>query len=97
MGATSRRPCRWTLLCTRTKQGENIADSESRDTSSALRRQPSAHNLRRLLEDPFTRDVLYPGQFVDGVPPETLEYLADDVTGRPQHSYVLDEAHPHGG
>jgi hypothetical protein len=34
---------------------------------------------------------------VDGTPPENLRYLSDDVTGRPQHLYVLDEAHPHVG
>jgi hypothetical protein len=34
---------------------------------------------------------------VDGVPLDTIEYLADDVTGKPQHSYVLDEAQPHVG
>jgi hypothetical protein len=41
--------------------------------------------------------VFYPGQFVDGTPPDNFEYLADDVTGKPQHTYVLDEAHPHAG
>jgi hypothetical protein len=45
-------------------------ESESRDDSSAVsRHQPSERNLRRFFADPFTRKVLYPGQFVDGTPP----------------------------
>jgi hypothetical protein len=47
-------------------------ESESRNDSSATSRcQPSAQNLCRFFEDLFTRNVLYPGQFVNGSPPET--------------------------
>jgi hypothetical protein len=79
------------------KQGETVTDSESHDASSSSRSQPSPWNLRRFVESSYTQNVLYPGQFMDGTPPDDFEYLADDVTGKPQHSYVLDEAHPHAG
>jgi len=75
---------------------ESVAEPSAPDASSS-RPAPSKQRLRRFLEDPYTQNVLYAGQFLDGTPPENVVYLADDVTGRPQHSYVLDEAQPHVG
>ena len=49
--------------------------------------------MQRFLIDPYTLDVLYPGEYLAGKPSDRVKYLADHVTGLRQHSYAMERHH----
>ena len=63
----------------------------------SLQRAPTDDQLRRFFSDPYTRTVLYPERFAGETAKEEVKYLADHITGRPQHTYVMSKVPGYGG
>ena len=59
-------------------------------------RKPTDQEIRDFMADARTQESLYPGLFTRGNPPQEVEYLPDEKTGLPQHSYVYDPLQRYG-
>jgi hypothetical protein len=67
-------------------QTEVDSSSNRRQQAPQLRRTATDAAPQRFFADAYTQDVLYPGLFLEGDPPDYVTFLTDEVTGRPQHS-----------
>lgn len=68
-----------------------------RKRAPVCQRPPKQEDVRRFLSDAFTQAALYPGMYQDGHPSPEVQYLADEETGKPQHTYALDKSQAYGG
>ena len=76
---------------------ETASRQGTRSRAPALSRPVTDEERQRFMHSAFTQTVLYPEQFMDGQPPDGVIYLADEVTGMPQHSYELRADMPSQG
>jgi len=80
---------------------EAVEDDEEQSArvprAPCLLHKPTNDACARFLRGPYTRKVLYPGRYDGDSPAEGVEYLADHITGKPQHSYVLSKTLAYGG
>jgi len=79
------------------RRGSDPAKSPRRPRAPPCERKPSERVIRRFLSDAFTLDALYPGLSRDGSLPDYVQYLPDEITGDPQHSYECERTRVHAG
>ena len=59
--------------------------------------KPTEKAYKRFFKERYTRKVLYPDRFVGESPADEVQYLADHVNGRPQHSCGRSKCPGYGG
>jgi len=94
-GARSRTPSESGRGRGRPRRRRNKGPRRTR--APPCQRPPKDEHVRRFLSDVFTQSSLYPGMYLNGNPPPHVQYLADEKTGEPQHTYALDRGQAYGG